>query len=137
MPLSALTGTRLRERASGAGLRQAEVAAAAGDFGQSYLQPDRTQPPQGHARGAGRGWPRRLGLTEAALAEGREAALIEDLRAAARGGVRQARARAEIDRLEEFVGRFPGWARLLADACTARVQGAGTRGRGAERPHDA
>ena len=46
MPLSALTGTRLRERRLAAGLRQADVARRCGDFGL-VPQPDRAQPPQG------------------------------------------------------------------------------------------
>ena len=74
-----------------------------------------------------------LGVDPQALAEGAGADLIEDLRAAAAG---LPAVRAEIDRLEEFAGRYPGWAALTA-ALQARAGVAGTRGRGAERPDDA
>lgn len=50
-----------------------------------------------------------LNLDRAALVDGKDAALVEDLRtAAARGG-----AQAEVERAEDFVDRFPGWAALL------------------------
>jgi hypothetical protein len=52
-----------------------------------------------------------LGLDRAALAGRGAAALIEGLRSAAG---RAHSVPAELDRLEEFVGRFPGWAGLVA-----------------------
>ncbi len=55
---------------------------------------------------------RELGVEPSALTEGAEAALLNALREAAVG---HAGAGEELSRLEEFVGRFPGWARLLAD----------------------
>lgn len=108
MPLSALTGTKLRDRRLAAGLRQAEVAAKAG-ISASYLNliehNRRKVTPEVMERLADA-----LQIDRAALAEGREAALIEDLRAAAtRGGPE-----VEVDRVEELVDRFPGWAGLLA-----------------------
>ncbi|MFO1204045.1 MAG: short-chain fatty acyl-CoA regulator family protein [Tabrizicola sp.] len=108
MPLSALTGTKLRERRLAAGFRQADVASRAG-ISASYLNLI-----EHNRRKVTSDVMERLAdalqIDRAALAEGREAALIEDLRsAAARGGPE-----AELDRVEDFVDRFPGWAGLLA-----------------------
>jgi transcriptional regulator with XRE-family HTH domain len=117
MPRSALTGTRLRERRLAAGLRQAEVAAAAG-ISASYLnliehnRRNVTSAVADRLSGV-------LGLDRTALSGGDGAALVEGLRSAAG---RAHAAPAELDRLEEFVGRFPGWAGLVADL-DARVQG--------------
>jgi transcriptional regulator with XRE-family HTH domain len=116
MPLSALTGTKLRDRRLAAGLRQAEVAVRAG-ISASYLNliehNRRKVTPDVMERLADA-----LQIDRSALVEGREAALIEDLRAAAaRGGAAGDAAGdtgAEIDRVEDFADRFPGWARLLA-----------------------
>lgn len=107
MPLSALTGTKLRDRRLAAGIRQAEVAAKAG-ISASYLNliehNRRKVTPEVMERLADA-----LGFDRGALAEGRELALVEDLRAAAaRGG-----ALAEVDRVEDFIDRFPGWAALI------------------------
>jgi transcriptional regulator with XRE-family HTH domain len=108
MPPSSLSGTRLRERRLALGLRQADVAAAAG-ISPSYLNLI-----EHNRRKVGADLLERLanvlGIDRAALVEGREAALIDDLRAAA---ARAAPSAAEIDRLEDFVSRFPGWAALL------------------------
>ena len=108
MPLSALTGTKLRERRLAAGLRQADVAGAAG-ISASYLNliehNRRNVTPQVMERLADA-----LGLDRAALMEGQNPALLEELCAsAARGGLDPE----SLDRLEEFVDRFPGWAGLL------------------------
>ncbi len=108
MPLSALTGTKLRDRRMAAGLRQADVAARAG-ISASYLNliehNRRKVTPEVIERLADA-----LQIDRAALSEGREAALVEDLRAAAaRGG-----ADAEVDRVEDLVDRYPGWAALIA-----------------------
>jgi transcriptional regulator with XRE-family HTH domain len=107
MPLSALSGTKLRDRRLSAGLRQAEVAARAG-ISPSYLNliehNRRKVTPDVMERLA-----TVLGIDRAALAVGKEAALVEDLRAAAaRGG-----SGAEVDRVEDLVDRFPGWAAHL------------------------
>jgi transcriptional regulator with XRE-family HTH domain len=107
MPLSALTGTKLRERRLAAGLRQADVAATAG-ISASYLNLI-----EHNRRKVTAGVMERLAdalrIDREALAEGREAALVEDLRAAAARGGPQA----EVERVEDFVDRFPGWAGLL------------------------
>ncbi|PTX41523.1 hypothetical protein C8N44_1287 [Allosediminivita pacifica] len=54
-----------------------------------------------------------LGVEPALLTEGAEATLIATLREAASD---RPKAGAETDRADEFAGRFPGWARLLAEA---------------------
>ncbi|WP_375258486.1 short-chain fatty acyl-CoA regulator family protein [Citreimonas sp.] len=115
MARGTLIGSRIRERRIAQGMRQADLARAAG-ISASYLNLIE------HNR-------RRIGGkllvdiaalldTEAALlAEGAGAALIAGLREAA-GAAPDAGA--EIDRVDEFTGRFPGWARLLAET-RARV----------------
>jgi transcriptional regulator with XRE-family HTH domain len=108
MPLSALTGTKLRERRMAARLRQSDVAARAG-ISPSYLNliehNRRKVTPEVMDRLADA-----LGIDRAALAGGQEAVLVEDLRAAA---ARAGTTGAELDRVEDLVSRFPGWARLL------------------------
>lgn len=110
MPITALTGTRLRERRQALGLKQAEVAQAAG-VSASYLNliehNRRRIRPEVLSRLADA-----LGVPADALAEGAGNALIEDLRAAA--ATAGAEAAAELDRIEDFAGRFPGWAATLA-----------------------
>lgn len=104
MPMTTLTGSRVRERRLALGLRQAEVARAAG-VSASYLNLiEHNRRKIGDAvleRLAGV-----LGIEVRALGVGAQAALIEDLRAAAAFGG----AAAEVDQADEFVGRFPGWA---------------------------
>ena len=108
MPMTALTGSRARERRLALGLRQAEVAQAAG-ISASYLNLIE------HNR-------RRIGgpvlarlaqalaVPVAALAEEPAGGLLDDLRAAAAEG----EGAAELDRIEDFAGRYPGWAGVLA-----------------------
>lgn len=111
MPRETLTGSRIRERRIMAGLKQADLAREA-QISPSYLNLIE------HNR-------RRIGgkllldiaqildVAPAILTEGAEATLIAGLREAAahaRGG------RAEVDRIDEFAGRFPGWADLLAES---------------------
>lgn len=107
MPLNELTGSRLRERRIALGLRQAELAAAAG-ISASYLNliehNRRRVAGEVLARLAGV-----LGVEVAALEAGSAAGLAEGLRAAAGEPGGEA---AELDRLEEYLGRFPGWAGL-------------------------
>lgn len=111
MKRDTLTGSRIRERRVMSGLKQAELAREAG-ISASYLNLIE------HNR-------RRiggkllldiagiLGVEPALLTEGAEATLIATLREAASD---RPRAGAETDRADEFAGRFPGWARLLAEA---------------------
>ncbi|QBF32565.1 helix-turn-helix transcriptional regulator [Thalassococcus sp. S3] len=111
MARDTLTGSRIRERRSIAGLRQADLARRVG-ISASYLNLIE------HNR-------RRiggkllvdiagvLGVEPSMLSEGAEAALIATLReAAADAGTPVA----EMDRADEFAGRFPGWAEVLARA---------------------
>jgi transcriptional regulator with XRE-family HTH domain len=109
MPLSALTGSRLRERRLAQGLRQADLAAQAG-ISPAYLNliehNRRRVGPDILARLA-----TALAIDPMALTAGAEGGLLDDLSAAAatHAGL------AEMDRVQDFVGRFPGWAALLAE----------------------
>ena len=115
MARDSLIGSRIRERRIARGMRQADLARKA-SISASYLNLIE------HNR-------RRiggkllveiaaiLGTEPALLAEGAGAALIAALREAAAA---LPEAGAEIDRVDEFAGRFPGWARLLSDS-RARV----------------
>lgn len=109
MPRNALIGTRIRARRTTLGLRQADLARLAG-ISASYLNliehNRRKVGPVLLEALAGA-----LGLETGVLSEGAEAALLDDLRAAATraGGAPVP----ELDRVEEFIGRFPGWAELL------------------------
>lgn len=115
MPLSALTGTKLRDRRLAAGLRQSEVAAAAG-ISASYLNLI-----EHNRRKVTREVMERLAdalqIDRTALAEGQDAALVEDLRAAAA----RVGAGPEVEQVEDFVDRFPGWAALIS-ALDARTR---------------
>ncbi|ETX26712.1 helix-turn-helix transcriptional regulator [Roseivivax isoporae] len=114
MARDTLTGSRIRERRIMAGLKQAELAREA-NISPSYLNLIE------HNR-------RRIGgkllldlaaildVEPTALTEGAEATLVAALReAASEKGRAGPRAAVEIDRVDEFAGRFPGWAGLLAD----------------------
>ncbi len=104
-----LTGSRIRERRQISGLRQAELARQAG-ISASYLNLIE------HNR-------RRIGgkllvdiaaalsVEPSLLTQGIEETLIAALREAAADAVGQ---KAEVDGLEEFAGRFPGWSGVLA-----------------------
>ncbi len=104
-----LTGSRIRERRQISGLRQAELARQVG-ISASYLNLIE------HNR-------RRIGgkllvdiaaalaVEPSVLTQGIEATLISALREAAADAVGQ---KAEVDGLDEFAGRFPGWAGVLA-----------------------
>ncbi len=109
MARDTLTGSRIRERRTIAGLRQADLAKQVG-ISASYLNLIE----HNRRRIGGKllvAIARELGVEPSMLTEGAEAALIESLReAAAEGGANVA----ETDRVDEFAGRFPGWAELLA-----------------------
>ena len=104
-----LTGSRIRERRQISGLRQAELARQVG-ISASYLNLIE------HNR-------RRIGgkllidiaaalsVEPSLLTQGIEDTLISALREAAADSVGQ---KAEVDGLEEFAGRFPGWSGVLA-----------------------
>ncbi|MHC0054467.1 short-chain fatty acyl-CoA regulator family protein [Actibacterium sp. D379-3] len=110
MPRSALTGTRIRERRLVLGLRQADLARTVG-ISPSYLNLIE----HNRRRIGGKlliDLARQLGVEAGALTEGAEATLLVALRDAAAG---HTPASDELPRIEEFAGRFPGWAQLLAD----------------------
>lgn len=114
MPLTALTGSRLRERRRSLGRRQADVAAAAG-ISASYLNLIE----HNRRRVAGDVLIRlaaALDMDVGVLEAGAAAGLADGLRSAAAetGGDRGATVAAELDRLEDFIGRFPGWAGVTA-----------------------
>ncbi|MBC7146543.1 MAG: DUF2083 domain-containing protein [Thioclava marina] len=115
MARSALTGTRIRERRTALGLKQADLARAAG-ISAAYLNLI-----EHNRRRVGDALMERIaqamGVDPVALSEGAEGALFDGLREAAAaaesegGALYQA---PDLDRIEEFVGRFPAWAALLA-----------------------
>lgn len=104
-----LAGTRIRQRRRTLNLRQTDLAEAIG-ISPSYLNLI-----EHNRRGV---TPRilksiaeKLKLKPSELAEGAESALEAELRELA---AQYAAQHPEIDNLEELIGRFPGWARLLA-----------------------
>ncbi|MDE3122433.1 MAG: DUF2083 domain-containing protein [Paracoccaceae bacterium] len=114
MPRSALTGSRIRERRALAGIKQADLAREVG-VSASYLNLI-----EHNRRRIGEPLLERIAtalqVEPAVLTEGAAAALLDGLRDAAAVG-READGEGlapELDRIEEFVGRFPGWAGLLA-----------------------
>lgn len=105
-----LTGSRIRERRLDAAMRQADLARAAG-ISASYLNLIE----HNRRRIGGRilmDIALALGIDPAVLSEGAEIELIDHLRGAA---ATLPSAGAEASRAEEFAGRFPGWAGLLAE----------------------
>ncbi len=108
MARDTLTGTRIRERRTIAGLRQADLARAVG-ISASYLNliEHNRRRIGGKLLMAISG---ALGVEATLLTEGAEAAQIAALREAA---VDMPDVAAEADRAEEFAGRFPGWAEVL------------------------
>jgi len=107
MPRRLLTGTRIRERRLDHGLRQTELAKMCG-ISPSYLNLI-----EHNRRSIGGRLLNRiaefLDTEPAALTEGAEGTVMNALRTAA---ATYPRTRPELDRLEEFADRFPGWARL-------------------------
>ncbi len=109
MPMTALTGSRVRERRLLLGMRQGELAEAAG-ISASYLNLIE----HNRRRVAGEVLLRlaaALDVKPDILAEGAEGVLVADLRDAAAGAAAPI---PEVDRIEDFIGRFPGWAALLS-----------------------
>ncbi len=109
MARDTLTGSRIRERRLMLGIRQAELARKAG-ISASYLNLIE----HNRRRIGGKllvDLAQVLGVEPSMLTEGAEVALIAALReAAADAGPKVA----ELDRTDEFAGRFPGWAEVLA-----------------------
>lgn len=110
MPLSALTGTRLRERRLALGLKQAVLAAQVG-ISASYLnliEHNRRRIADGLLAEMARA----LDVPLATLQEGHAGKLVDGLRAAAAAVPGAA---AEVDRVEDLLGRFPGWSAALVE----------------------
>ncbi|WP_300014965.1 helix-turn-helix transcriptional regulator [uncultured Roseobacter sp.] len=109
MAREGLTGSRIRERRSVAGLRQADLARSLG-ISASYLNLIE----HNRRRIGGKlllNIARVLDVEPSMLTEGAEAALIATLREAATAANLT---EAEAGRADEFAGRFPGWAEVLA-----------------------
>lgn len=109
MPREGLTGSRIRERRSVAGLRQADLARSLG-ISPSYLNLIE----HNRRRIGGKlllDIARLLGVEPSMLTEGAEAALVATLREAAHVANLSPD---EVEKAEEFAGRFPGWADALA-----------------------
>ncbi len=105
---NALTGTLIRERRLALGLKQSDVAQAAG-LSAPYLNLIE----HNRRKVGGVALDRLamvLGVAAETLAEGAGGALVEEVRAAAAA---VAEATPELDRVEDFVGRFPGWAAVV------------------------
>ena len=111
MRASGLTGSRIRERRLVSGIKQAELARMAG-ISAAYLNLIE----HNKRRIGGKllaDLARALQIDPVLLAEGAEAALLTDLGDAAASQSADD-VPAETVRVEEFAGRFPGWAGLLA-----------------------
>lgn len=112
--LQVLTGSRIREKRLDLGMRQADLAAAVG-ISPSYLNLIE----HNRRRIGGKllaDIARRMEVDAAALTEGADAALIDQLRAAAAAsdvGV-------EFTRTEDVAARYPGWSALIV-AQAARI----------------
>ncbi|WP_417259079.1 short-chain fatty acyl-CoA regulator family protein [Celeribacter sp.] len=110
MPRSTLTGSRIRERRTLKGIKQADLARRVG-ISPAYLNLIE----HNRRRIGGKllvDLARELEVDLMALSQGAHAPLVEGLRAAA-GEAGEARDMAEIDRVEDFADRFPGWAGLM------------------------
>jgi transcriptional regulator with XRE-family HTH domain len=111
MPRETLTGSRIRERRTMAGLKQADLARESG-ISASYLNLIE----HNRRRIGGKlllNIAAALGVEPQTLTDGAEAALIATLREAAdREGLKGP----ELERADEFAGRFPAWADVLAGA---------------------
>ncbi len=110
MPRADLTGTRIRARRNLRGLRQSDLAKAVG-VSPSYLnliEHNRRKVSAPLLAAIAR----TLGVSQDALVEDSDTRLIEDARAAA---LRSGAALSDLERIDDFTSRFPGWARVLAD----------------------
>lgn len=112
-----LTGTRIRARRNLRGLRQSDLARVVG-VSPSYLnliEHNRRKVSAPLLAALAQA----LGVSQDALVEDNDGRVIEGARAAA---LRSDTDVAELERIDEFTGRFPGWARVLADT-QARAEG--------------
>jgi len=109
MPQSQLTGSRIRARRLDRGLQQAQLAGLVG-ISPSYLNLIE----HNRRRIGGKllnDLARALAVDPGTLATGAEGALIDRLRLAA---AQMPEAGADVERTEDFAGRFAGWAALVA-----------------------
>ncbi len=109
MPREGLTGSRIRERRSVLGLRQANLARSLG-ISPSYLNLIE----HNRRRIGGKlllDIAKALSVEPSMLTDGAEAALIATLREAAQNANLSSD---EVARADELTGRFPGWAEVLA-----------------------
>lgn len=109
MPREGLTGSRIRERRSVSGIRQADLARTLG-ISPSYLNLIE----HNRRRIGGKlllDIARVLGVEPSVLSEGAEATLIATLREVATTSQMPP---AEVERADELAGRFPVWAEALA-----------------------
>ncbi len=104
-----LTGTRIRERRLAMGMRQAELAVAAGISGSYLNLIEHNRRRIGDDLVARLAAP--LGVDPGALGEGAEVDLVATLREAAAAPSTAV----STEPAEDFARRFPGWAGLLAD----------------------
>jgi transcriptional regulator with XRE-family HTH domain len=110
MSASGLTGSRIRERRLATGQRQADLARDVG-ISPAYLNLIE----HNRRRIGGKilvDLARALGVEPTQLTEGAEDRLVAELRDAAARRVDGVAP--EFDRVEDFAGRFPGWAGLVA-----------------------
>lgn len=110
MPRADLTGTRIRARRNLRGVRQSDLAKAVG-VSPSYLnliEHNRRKVSAPLLAAIARA----LGVSQDALVEDSDTRLIEDARAAA---LRSGATMGDLERIDDFTSRFPGWARVLAD----------------------
>jgi len=110
MPRDTLTGSRIRERRVMEGIKQSDLAKRA-DISPSYLNLIE----HNRRRIGGKllvDIAFALGVEPTTLTEGAETTLLASLREAATDTDLSA---AELSRVEEFAGRFPGWAGILAN----------------------
>ncbi|OSP54939.1 helix-turn-helix domain-containing protein [Pseudoruegeria sp. SK021] len=108
MPRTALTGSRIRERRTMLGLKQADLARIAG-ISPSYLNLIE----HNRRRIAGKllgTIAQALSVDLSLLTQGAEAEHLAQLTEAAAS---LPDTNAEVDRIDEFIGRFPGWAGLV------------------------
>ncbi|WP_460275866.1 short-chain fatty acyl-CoA regulator family protein [Celeribacter sp. ULVN23_4] len=118
MPRSALTGTRIRERRTLEGLKQADLARSVG-ISPAYLNLIE----HNRRRIGGKlliDLARALEVEPSVLTEGADVPLMEGLQDAASNAIarplpagRKPAPEPETERSEEFAGRFPGWAELV------------------------
>jgi transcriptional regulator with XRE-family HTH domain len=108
MALTGLTGSRVRERRLAANIGQADLARAVG-ISASYLNLIEHNRRRISDEVLGK-LAKVLGADPSLLAEGAELGAVQDLRAAAMAAQGT---KPEIEKIDEFLGRFPGWADLL------------------------